>query len=173
MTGSSFEVPEIVSARDDILSAARRGWIAEPLVPSLDPAAPARLPRIITMQQRFAITALAAVLPLVLPLACARERLDEVTIHPPARVTIHRDSMGVPHVFSESDAGALFGAGYAMAQDRLLQIEFMVRAARGELAAVLGPELLEFDRSVRAHGYPDADRHGFFEAEPERIQVLY
>jgi hypothetical protein len=41
MTGSSFEVPEIVSARDDILSGTKRGWIAEPLVTSLDPAAPA------------------------------------------------------------------------------------------------------------------------------------
>jgi penicillin amidase len=125
------------------------------------------------MRQGSALTALAAALLLVLPLACAKERLDEVTIHPPARVTIHRDSMGVPHVFSESDAGALFGAGYAMAQDRLLQIEFMVRAGRGELAAVLGPELLDFDRSVRAHGYTEEDRRGFFEAEPERIQVLY
>jgi penicillin amidase len=96
-----------------------------------------------------------------------------VTIHPPARVTIHRDSMGVPHVFSESDAGALFGAGYAMAQDRLVQIEFMVRAGRGELAAVLGPEFLEIDREVRFLGYTDEERIGFFEAEPERIQVLY
>ena len=54
-----------------------------------------------------------AALLLLLPLACAKERLDEVTIYPAAPVTIHRDSMGVPHVFAETDDAALFGAGYA------------------------------------------------------------
>jgi len=41
MAGSHFEVPEIRSARDDIVSGAKRGWIVEPLVTSLGPAAPA------------------------------------------------------------------------------------------------------------------------------------
>jgi acyl-homoserine lactone acylase PvdQ len=132
-----------------------------------------RLRRTTIMSQESWIPALAAFLLLVLPLACAKERLDEVTIYPSTRVTIHRDSMGVPHVFAETDAGALFGAGYAMAQDRLLQIEFMVRAGRGELAEVLGPEFAEIDREVRSQSYTDAERRGFFEAEPERIRILY
>ncbi len=125
------------------------------------------------MNHGASISALAASLLLLLPLACARERLDEVTIYPTTPVTIHRDSMGVPHVFAKTDDAALFGAGYAMAQDRLVQIEFMVRAGRGKLAEVLGPELVEIDRMGRSQGYTDAERLGFLEAEPERIQVLY
>jgi len=125
------------------------------------------------MHHQPSIPALAASLFLLIPLACAKERLDEVTLYPTTRVTIHRDSMGVPHVFAETDADAIFGAGYAMAQDRLVQLEFMVRAGRGELAAVLGPELVEIDREVRSQSYTDAERLGFLEAEPERIKGLY
>jgi acyl-homoserine lactone acylase PvdQ len=125
------------------------------------------------MSREASIPALAVCFLLLLLPACARERLDEVTIHPGTRITIHRDSMGVPHVFAETDEDAVFGAGYAMAQDRLVQIEFTVRAGRGELAELLGPELVEIDRVVRSQSYTDAERLGFLEAEPERIQVLY
>ena len=41
---------------------------------------------------------------------------------PPAefgRVDLLRDRWGTPHVFAATDAGALYGLGYATAEDRL------------------------------------------------------
>ncbi len=48
--------------------------------------------------------------------------------------TIIRDDYGVPHVFADNKTGLAFGAGYAMAQDRLWQADVMRRAASGRLA---------------------------------------
>ena len=36
--------------------------------------------------------------------------------------TIRRDAYGVPHIYSETDAGAIFGAGYAVSTDQTLLI---------------------------------------------------
>jgi penicillin amidase len=48
--------------------------------------------------------------------------------------TIIRDDYGIPHVFADTKEGLGFGAGYAMAQDRLWQADVMRRAASGRLA---------------------------------------
>jgi len=66
-----------------------------------------------------------------------------------APVEIIRDEWGVPHIRAESEADAHFALGYAMAQDRLFQMELMRRAASGELAALLGPPLVKIDRLAR------------------------
>ena len=42
-----------------------------------------------------------------------------------ARVQIHRDSAGMPHIIAESERDAYIGLGYAMAQDRLFQMDLM------------------------------------------------
>ena len=34
------------------------------------------------------------------------------------RIEVLRDKWGIPHVFAETDAGALYGLGYATAEDR-------------------------------------------------------
>jgi len=38
--------------------------------------------------------------------------------------TIKRDAYGVPHIYSTTDAGAIFGAGYVVATDQALLIQF-------------------------------------------------
>ncbi len=67
-------------------------------------------------------------------------------------VTIHRDAYGVPHIVAGSDAAALYGLGWASAQDRRLQMELSVRAAQGRLAASFGADQLEHDRRMRTFG---------------------
>jgi hypothetical protein len=42
----------------------------------------------------------------------------------PVTATIKRDAYGVPYIFSNTDAGAIFGAGYVVATDQALLIEF-------------------------------------------------
>lgn len=69
-----------------------------------------------------------------------------------ASVRIQRDEWGIPHVFAENDADLFFGFGYATAQDRLFQLDYLRRRALGNLAQVLGPEGLELDLIARTVG---------------------
>lgn len=70
---------------------------------------------------------------------------------PDEKITIHRDAFGVPHIVAESNAGVFYGAGYAMAQDRLQQMHQVRLAAEGRLAEIAGPEYLASDCQVRRH----------------------
>lgn len=61
------------------------------------------------------------------------------------RVEIVRDAWGIPHIRAERDDDLFFGYGYAMAQDRLFQLDYLRRRAWGRLAEVLGPEAVPLD----------------------------
>jgi penicillin amidase len=67
-------------------------------------------------------------------------------------VELIRDRWGVPHLFAETEAEAFFGAGFAAAEDRLLQMELFRRRARGRLAEVFGPNFVASDRKFRIAG---------------------
>jgi len=54
------------------------------------------------------------------------------------RVELLRDEWGVPHVFAKSDAGAMYGLGYATAQDRAFQMYYNLRIIQGRLAELVG-----------------------------------
>lgn len=79
-------------------------------------------------------------------------------------VTIHlvRDSYGVAHVYSPTDAGAYFGAGYAAAGDRLFQMYWGRLMIHGRMAEFFGPgpqlapgkfQYLEADKVARYYGW--------------------
>ncbi|MGE5276009.1 MAG: penicillin acylase family protein [Acidobacteriota bacterium] len=70
-----------------------------------------------------------------------------------APVSIERDAHGVPTIRAASPADALFGLGYAHAQDRLWQMEFQRRIGSGRLAEILGRRLVETDRFLRTIGF--------------------
>ena len=67
----------------------------------------------------------------------------------PGRVTLYRDAFGTPQVFADSNFGVFFGYGYAVASDRLFQMEMLKRTAQGRVAEVLGPEFLDLDIKLR------------------------
>lgn len=67
-------------------------------------------------------------------------------------VRIERDQWGLPHVFAENDDDLFFGFGYATAQDRLFQLDYLRRRATGRLSEVLGPEGYELDLTARIVG---------------------
>lgn len=54
------------------------------------------------------------------------------------KVTIIRDTWGIPHVFAHTDRGAFYGAGYATAADRMYQMHRMRRVIQGRLAELVG-----------------------------------
>jgi penicillin amidase len=69
-----------------------------------------------------------------------------------APVQVHYDEFGVPHLQAKNDADLYRALGFVHAQDRLFQMEMMRRLAKGELAAVLGPKLVDTDRVFRTVG---------------------
>lgn len=65
-------------------------------------------------------------------------------------VTVRYDERGVPHIRAGNETDMYRALGYVHAQDRLFQMEIMRRLARGELAEVLGPKLLDTDKLMRS-----------------------
>ncbi len=81
-----------------------------------------------------------------------------------AAVEIQRDACGVPHIFAETEPDLFVGYGYAMAQDRLFQMDYLRRQALGRLSEVLGPEAYEYDLLARTVGL-----HRIAEEETARL----
>lgn len=71
-----------------------------------------------------------------------------------AAVRIERDQQGIPHVFAADDSDLFFGFGYAMAQDRLFQLDYLRRRGAGRLSEILGRSQLELDLTARTVGLP-------------------
>ena len=69
-----------------------------------------------------------------------------------ADVRIDRDRWGIPRISAETDEDLFFGFGYAMAQDRLFQLDYLRRKAAGRLSEVLGQDGLEMDVAARTIG---------------------
>src|SRR5688572_24246385 len=61
--------------------------------------------------------------------------------------TIHRDAWGVPHVFSETDAGVVFGMAWALAEDDWALVEENYLRALGRLAELNGEDAVSGDSS--------------------------
>ncbi len=81
-----------------------------------------------------------------------------------AAVEIQRDAGGMPHIFAETEPDLFVGYGYAMAQDRLFQMDYLRRQALGRLAEILGPEAFDYDLLVRTIGL-----HRIAEEETTRL----
>lgn len=80
------------------------------------------------------------------------------TEQPKQGVTIVRDAYGVPSITGDSDLNAWWGAGYAVAQDRLFQLEAFRHATKGRLAELTGKDALEDDLISRRDYYTADER---------------
>jgi penicillin amidase len=76
-----------------------------------------------------------------------------------AEVRIVFDDRGVPHIFAANELDAWRALGFAVARDRLFQLELTWRAGAGRLSELLGPRALDGDRMARRLGLAwSADR---------------
>jgi len=82
---------------------------------------------------------------------------------PEVRATIIRDNYGVPHVFADTKEDLAYGAGYAMAQDRLWQADVLRRSATGRLAE-FGLATVEEDAATRTLWYGEAELQQIYDA---------
>ncbi|ARU59160.1 penicillin G acylase [Oleiphilus messinensis] len=69
------------------------------------------------------------------------------------KVDVYRDGYGIPHIFGESLEDVYFAVGYTMAEERLTQVELIRRTAKGELAEIFGPKLVDYDKWSRSRAY--------------------
>ena len=82
-------------------------------------------------------------------------------------VSVIRDAHGVPTIEAASLDNLFLAQGYVTAQDRLWQMDIMRRFAAGDLAEILGADLLDHDREQRILGMRVAARKAIEVASPQ------
>ena len=86
-------------------------------------------------------------------------------------VTIIRDNFGVPHIYAETDADAVFGMLYAQAEDDFPRIERNYVWAIGRLAEIDGEDAIFSD--LRARLYMTREEAiAAYESAPEWLKAL-
>jgi acyl-homoserine-lactone acylase len=88
-----------------------------------------------------------------------------------SRVTIYRDTYGIPHVFGETDAATMFGFAYAQAEDNFWRLEENYIRAIGRRAEVDGEDGVGGDWRNRALEIPRLAR-AEYRRLPRKMRVL-
>ena len=86
--------------------------------------------------------------------------------------TVERDQWGVPHIRAGSMEDLVEAQGYAMAQDRLWQMDLLRRVARGQLSEILGPVTVEVDKEFRVLDFGRAARRDYEQMDSEGRKIL-
>ena len=89
-----------------------------------------------------------------------------------AQVTVRRDERGIPYIEAKNDHDLYFAQGYVTASDRLWQMDLFRRNARGELAEILGNQVIEEDKRHRTFGFAQTAEAEAAQASPQARQVL-
>jgi penicillin G amidase len=96
---------------------------------------------------------------------------DVETPHPGVKIV--RDGYGVPAVTGDTEDLMWWGAGYAMAQDRLFELELFRRATTGRLADIAGRERVPDDEVVRQDFFTPAELDRQFAALPAAFRSRF
>ncbi len=80
------------------------------------------------------------------------------------RIELIRDRWGIPHVFADTDAGAMYGLGYAAAAERGFQMYYSLRIIQGRLAEVVGDAKKVRRRETAVHNDRKMRTFGFYRA---------
>src|SRR3954471_524481 len=86
-------------------------------------------------------------------------------------VTIRRDDFGVPAINATNESDLWWGVGYAVAQDRLGEMELFRRRGDGTLAEVLGKGSLRDDLVARRDYYTDSELMAMFQKLPTTLRA--
>jgi len=89
---------------------------------------------------------------------CSTETTNHKSVKRSGRVELLRDTWGVPHIFSDTDAGAMYGLGYAAAEDRAFQMYYNLRIIQGRLAELVGDVKIGVSR-IQSQGKNSALRN--------------
>jgi acyl-homoserine lactone acylase PvdQ len=92
---------------------------------------------------------------------------------PRAGVTIVRDAYDVPAVTGTMVENAWFGAGYAAAEDRAVELELFRRGVTGHLAEVLGKSRLDSDIEARRDYYTRPEVRRMYNRMPASLRAWF
>jgi acyl-homoserine lactone acylase PvdQ len=89
-------------------------------------------------------------------------------------VQIFRDkTYGMAHVYGDTRADLMFGAGYAAAQERLFMMDALRRTAEGTLAGLVGPSAASGDASqLTDQDFSPEELTKQFDSMPQRLGPL-
>lgn len=96
------------------------------------------------------------------------------------QVELLRDRWGTPHVFAATDAGAMYGLGFATAEDRGFQMHYTLRIIQGRLAELIGPvkkvrrdeTAVDNDRKMRTFGFDRAAKRVAVNLDRPTLELL-
>src|ERR1700687_4391934 len=87
-------------------------------------------------------------------------------------VVIVRDPFGVPSIFAKTEEGAVYGMGYAQAEDRLEELLKQYRRAEGTMAGVFGPGFLRDDYRQRLWRHRAVAEANYDKLEPKTRALI-
>lgn len=89
-----------------------------------------------------------------------------------SKVIVNRDQLDVPTIIGDSRLDVSVAMGFIHAQERFFQMDLLRRSASGELAAIFGSQLVEFDKSRRIHRFRDLSKRILAKLSPYERKVL-
>lgn len=89
-----------------------------------------------------------------------------------AEAEVFRDTFGIPHVYASNEADLYRAVGFAMAQDRLWQMDLLRRATQGRLSEIFGETLVNTDLLMRALRIPEKSEKILAGTSPEITSAL-
>ncbi|MEI6680216.1 MAG: penicillin acylase family protein [Mariniphaga sp.] len=84
-----------------------------------------------------------------------------------ADVTVIRDSFAIPHIYAQNEHDLYLSAGYAMAQDRLWQMDLLRKVTQGRLSEIFGKDLVDTDLLFRLLRFPEKSRKVLSTSDPK------
>ncbi|MFH0758689.1 MAG: penicillin acylase family protein [Bacteroidota bacterium] len=88
------------------------------------------------------------------------------------KVTVFRDSLGIPHIYAQNELDLYRTVGYVMAQDRLWQMDLLRRITTGRLSEVLDPGLVDADQLFRALQFSRKSELVISQTDPEILACV-
>jgi penicillin amidase len=89
-----------------------------------------------------------------------------------AKVTVVRDTAGIPQVYANTPHDLFYAQGYVQAQDRFFQMDFRRHVTAGRLSELVGKDALESDMFVRTMGWRRVAEKELSLLSPETLRYL-
>ncbi|WP_340111538.1 penicillin acylase family protein [Maribellus mangrovi] len=89
-----------------------------------------------------------------------------------SEVEILRDAHGIPHVYAQNEDDLYRAVGFAMAQDRLWQMDLLRRVTQGRLSEILGKDQVETDLMMRALRIQEKSQKILDSSDPKIVAAL-
>ncbi len=87
-------------------------------------------------------------------------------------VIVYRDSFAIPRIIAGNESDLYRTVGFAMAQDRMWQMDILRRATMGRLSEIFGKDLVDTDLLMRALRISSKSKGILKEADPRIMAAL-